>query len=652
MTKLRGKYREQNRASGKPTVEGNESSTREDREWLATGCIWDGTVETAEFWHLLNTTYHCSGRGSEVSLCKPEDIRAVEVDEGIHQYHILQAEVQRQKEGPLQTIAIYPHRDGVLEDYYFSLVYLLVMTGCNDRFVLPTFAAAALKTKAGKSNSKVSSLWSGLFDDIRNKFELLNDRVNGNLSSHCNRGGSNQVVVETPGLSLAAVFRTGWANRGRDTLWEYISDSFVLSKQAGKALSKWTHRIGDVMYGGQPPTFDDIGGYHSDPVSDPYHEDEPWMNPRLTWEGVPQDTLSDGNRDKLRKFTNVLFEDDTGNRWRPKVRELLVMTLLLRYDQFCAVLRRHPNAYVPLSEASKHYNPSDPLFERSHDYTTIRNHLLVCRIERALEKAGVDKGVFNDWCKCARSAFIERNLIAIPDLSLYGGSKRRIMMDPRCFIDHLNGISALAQSNQHAVQQLRRQLSDMQEIVTHGLRLNQQLLKDQSSLSTSVRRMENHLLGDRPTNKVSQSRSSNVTPFTVSAPSKNKSASEVFVSFFYEDYPAGFELDKKSEAWKEDMDMPEKKRFRDLFGKIKCAVKIFLMHADEFPLIPDDPTKNYKEVLRRTAAASEERIRNSLGFEDKRITVYTLANLPNIKDLEKTLSLPASTPEDARKFFS
>ncbi|KAG7365133.1 hypothetical protein IV203_038336 [Nitzschia inconspicua] len=122
MSKLRGKYREANRASGKPTVEGNESSTREDREWLATGCLWDGSVETAEFLHLLNTTYHCSGRGSEVSLIKPEDIRAVEASEGIHQYHIIQVEVQRQKDGPLQNIAIYTHRDGVLEDYYFSLI--------------------------------------------------------------------------------------------------------------------------------------------------------------------------------------------------------------------------------------------------------------------------------------------------------------------------------------------------------------------------------------------------------------------------------------------------------------------------------------------------------------------------------------------------
>jgi hypothetical protein len=155
MTKLCGKYHEEaNRVAGKPAVEGNKSSTWEDREWMATGCIWDGTAETAEFWHLLNTSYHCSGRCSEF----------------------------------------------------------------------------------------------------------------GKLSSHCDRGGSNQVVVETPGLSLAAVFRTGWANRGHDTLWEYISNLFILCSQAGKALSRWLHRIGDVIHGGQPPSFDNIGGYHGSPL--------------------------------------------------------------------------------------------------------------------------------------------------------------------------------------------------------------------------------------------------------------------------------------------------------------------------------------------------------------------------------------------------
>lgn len=106
MTKLRGKYREANRASGKAAVEGNESSTREDREWLATGCIWDGSVETAEFCHLLKTTYHCSGRCSEVSLVNPEDIKAVEVSESVTTHNIPQCDVQRQKVRKLLPLSV------------------------------------------------------------------------------------------------------------------------------------------------------------------------------------------------------------------------------------------------------------------------------------------------------------------------------------------------------------------------------------------------------------------------------------------------------------------------------------------------------------------------------------------------------------------
>jgi hypothetical protein len=109
--------------------------------------------------------------------------------------------------------------------------------------------------------------------------------------------------------------------------------------------------------------------------------------------------------------------------------------------------------------------------------------------------------------------------------------------------------------------------------------------------------------------------SSDITKFTVSSKgiTNHMSVSDVFVSFFYENYRAGFESDKKSEAWKEDMDAPERKRYKNLFAKIKRAIRMVLMHADDFPLIPYDPSK-YKEVLRRTASGAEERIRSSLGF--------------------------------------
>lgn len=127
--KLRGKYRESIRASGKKIVSGKAPSTKEDREAMATGCIWLCTAESAEFWHLLSTSYHCAGRGSEVSLVTVEGTNAIEVNEGLCQYGILQVDVQRQKDGPFQQVAIYPHRDSIFQDFYFSLIHLVVVTG-------------------------------------------------------------------------------------------------------------------------------------------------------------------------------------------------------------------------------------------------------------------------------------------------------------------------------------------------------------------------------------------------------------------------------------------------------------------------------------------------------------------------------------------
>lgn len=108
-----------------------------------------------------------------------------------------------------------------------------------------------------------------------------------------------------------------------------------------KAPSRFAARIGDAIIGGQSPTFDDIGGHHRTNSPD---EDR-----------IP--ALVDADRAKLRRFTSVSFEDDADNHWHPKVRELLAMTLLLRCEQFCDVLRHpnHPDAHVP--EAPESHNP-------------------------------------------------------------------------------------------------------------------------------------------------------------------------------------------------------------------------------------------------------------------------------------------------------
>lgn len=145
--------------------------------------------------------------------------------------------------------------------------------------------------------------------------------------------------------------------------------------------------------------------------------------------------------------------------------------------------------------------------------------------------------------------------------------------------------------------------------------------------------------------------SKNVIRFSITSKglTNNMSLTDVTVAFFVDDYPAGFALDKDSDSWS-DIGSTEKKRLRNHFFIIKRAAKMVLMHAQSYPLIPEDPSK-YKEVIRRIATAAEECTRNDFEFGNKKISIHTLTNHPATKTLEKTLKLPDNTPEAMRRFF-
>lgn len=163
-----------------------EGSAHEDRECLAISCVWDGSAASAEFWHLLNASYHCAGRGSEVSLASPKDYLVKDVNKCVCEHQVLCLELQKQKGGALQDVAIHPFRNGLLQDCHFSAVCLVAMVGCNHEFVFPNFSEAALATtKSGKSTSKVPPLWKSLFEDVSTKCNCMLDKMNKNLTSHC-----------------------------------------------------------------------------------------------------------------------------------------------------------------------------------------------------------------------------------------------------------------------------------------------------------------------------------------------------------------------------------------------------------------------------------------------------------------------------------
>jgi len=96
-------------------------------------------------------------------------------------------------------------------------------------------------------------------------------------------------------------------------------------------------------------------------------------------------------------------------------------------------------------------------------------------------------------------------------------------------------------------------------------------------------------MGEHSQPPVSASKPAAITKFTISCKglTNQMSVADIFVTFFDEDFRAGFGLDKQSEAWK-DMDAPERRTCKNKFESINRAVRFVLLHADSHPLVPED----------------------------------------------------------------
>ncbi|KAG7356501.1 hypothetical protein IV203_001187 [Nitzschia inconspicua] len=330
-------------------------------------------------------------------------------------------------------------------------------------------------------------------------------------------------------------------------------------------------KISDTVMGGQPVTFDDIKTH----------------------------------RDILKKFTYVLFEDDTDRRWNPRA----------------------------LEKACDNDDYDDDLHFK-------------------------DDLMFVKWCGEARQAFLSRNAPGLPveTFRLYGDDPdgRGILMDTRTLIDHFNALASVAQANHMELQRQRRVLNDIRNAFNVESKITSSFIIEKLfKMERSIRRLEENLIGEAPASAPPPSKG--VIRFSISSKGlpKNASLSEVTTAFFADDYMTGYLLDTKSPSWNE-LDAQEKKSLRSKFSCIKRAVRIVLQHADSFPLKSNNPVQ-YKDLIRGIATKAEEKIRENLGFDSKTITIYKVEKqltLPRMKGLEKSLNLPDNTPDDMRKFFN
>ena len=272
--KLRAKlykaFKEEGRATGAKMVDPHEASSDSDRRALAVGCVWANSETAAEFFAINTAMTHFSGRCSEVSLLLRHQVRAIQLNEMNNSYYTMEVDLHRQKNGVEQQIPIFIHRDTWAECFMFALFYRIIMLSATHDAcprsnptqpypVFPTFYEKSIHQTNDRNDSKCAGYWSEIYKRLMPYFLCFSALFNKGLSSHHGKKASNQKMANSYIVSgLAQIFRSGWILRGIHSLLDYVVGSPIMSQQAGKAVSNWTCKIGDVVVGGMPPCVDDI----------------------------------------------------------------------------------------------------------------------------------------------------------------------------------------------------------------------------------------------------------------------------------------------------------------------------------------------------------------------------------------------------------
>ena len=595
---LNAAFAEEARQTGSKLTDPHKASTEEDRRAIAVGSVWANNASGAEFFHVNNSMHHESGRCSEVSLNRWDRLTAVSVEELNYSYKTLQIDLDRQKNGVGQEIPIYIHRDTWAECYIFSTIYMIIMLqDLSDDYIFPSFSKCSKRQDAAnKNDSKCSSMWTTFFTRLLPLFLMFDAALNKKLSSHHGKKSSNQIMANSSVVSgLAQIFRSGWIVRGLHSLMDYVVGSPVMSHHAGKAVSKWTNKIADVVVGGMPPSTTDVNT----------------------------------ERESLHRFIHFLFVHDEESRISQSVRDILVMTAIYHYDDFTRVLQSKP----------------------SGEFADPRRHLFIARFQRALDQAGVSELTFRAWKKEVRDGFVNRNIISLPypEIESRAGEGTRIEslnLDPRTFVEQTNNLVQSLNGLNGNYFKVKDQLTDVQEEVNSLTQQNNELSSAMTSLYAEQQK-SNQLLhaiyqslrsghvadisisaptvppqAATVTPDVSPKKSStenadvcvsseksSLIPFSVSSGfMKNVSIplSEQYVFFFNYRAHAAYDEEKKSPEWNE-MSKENRKRVTNRMQHLKEVVRFMVLYHGYVPnSAPIGDPKEYQAWLKHIKDASKE----------------------------------------------
>ncbi len=338
--------------------------------------------------------------------------------------------------------------------------------------------------------------------------------------------------------------------------------------------------------------------------------------------------------------------------------------MLRHYDEFCAVLQLEP----------------------SNKFAELENHPFVATIKEKLALAEVSEDVFAAWKDEIWVGFFNHNLpaLAVTQFPRHLGDTsspfQRVMVDPRCFMDHMNSLAVHCNAlhaqlcqQQNAIGNLTAMMQQMQ----FQMQVQTNLLQSLSQSGPMSGAAEFAPVTPSPT-KAGPSFFETGSPameatteesdqplfvkrFTVSfalLPSKCTIADRFFF-FFSELAKEGYERDLAM-----DLDPTFRKKLRNDFGRLKKTVKLMLLFCDNCPRErPRSPSElqDWLTELRNVSQQAESAMRMELyPDEPKKSMVQSAltakevsAQMKSWDDIESSSfrSLPIDTPEDTVKWF-
>jgi len=370
--------------TGKPTTNPHTASSDRDRDAIGLYCLLFGSATFAEFWHINNLLFHLSGRITEVACFRVADLSVRRVNEGSYSYDILQCHLKRFKNGELQELPLFPHRDSLFQDPYFSLLYHVLMNNVSGTFVCPTYADATLQGKKEVNESQASQYWSSDYSSLKNIANVPHFELNAKLTSHHGKKGSNQKMAESSAVSgIPQIYRSGHKVNNVHTVFDYVYGSEVMLRDGGKVLSNWNCKSSDYIEGGIPPNLSFITK-------------------------CP---------DLLGTFIQYLFAFDVDNVWCNDIRCMLVATLFRHFDDF--------NSSTSLANEYKDGRP--------HPFTSL--------IMDKLKLTGVPMTLFDEWKAMVIRCFVGANACGLPySVLVQQEGLSMIPIDTRCFGDDLRSL--------------------------------------------------------------------------------------------------------------------------------------------------------------------------------------------------------------------